>query len=410
MRILILTIGTMGDVAPYTGLAVRLRQDGHHVAIATHERLAGPVRACGIEFRPLSGDPEALLASESSRNSTGRSGFARMRQMRRLSRSLIPGIARDALAAAERGTDLLLVAAPVTRVGYLVGEALGVPSMGVLLLPASPTGDFPPVISGSRSLGRWGNRVAGQIMSAVADREYEPILRRLRSEFGLPVTGARPALHRRGCDWPLRYAFSPIVLPRPGDWDPGWGPVGFLWPARAAGWEPDASLADFLAAGPPPIGVSFGSAFFTDRERLAETVLTAVRAAGARAVIQSGWQGLQACDNDDVLTVGEVPHDWLFPRLSTVVHASGVGTAAASLRAGVPSVAVPVRLDQPFWAGRLATLGVSPPPISARHLTAPRLTTALRQAAEHRQRATELAGHLADEDGAGHLARTIARL
>lgn len=149
--------------------------------------------------------------------------------------------------------------------------------------------------------------------------------------------------------------------------------------------------------------------------RLAEPVLAAVRAAGVRAVVQAGWAGLRphAHRDADVLSIGEVPHDWLFPRTSAVVHHAGAGTTAAGLRGGVPAVAVPVLADQPFWAGRLHPLEVAPPAIPLSSLTAGRLTEALRRAAGDprlRARAQSMAGRLAAEDAAAPVLTWLSTL
>jgi UDP:flavonoid glycosyltransferase YjiC (YdhE family) len=93
-----------------------------------------------------------------------------------------------------------------------------------------------------------------------------------------------------------------------------------------------------------------------------DVVTVAVKRAGVRAVVQSGWAGLGLA-GDDILFVGELPHDWLFPRTAAVVHDARAGTTGAGLRAGVPAVPVPVLVDQPFWAARLHRLGVAVHPL-----------------------------------------------
>ncbi|MFJ6777298.1 glycosyltransferase, partial [Kitasatospora sp. NPDC091257] len=131
-----------------------------------------------------------------------------------------------------------------------------------------------------------------------------------------------------------------------------------------------------------------------------------------RGVVQAGWAGI-AGEGDDVLTVGELPHARLFPRMAAVVHHAGAGTAAAALRAGVPSVPVPVTADQPFWAGRLARLGAATTPVRFTDLTADRLAEAVRQAVEEqwlREGAEEAARAMAEEDGAARVAEAVAAL
>ncbi|MGN5377916.1 glycosyltransferase [Streptomyces lasalocidi] len=55
MRILIVTAGSRGDVAPFTGLGQRLLDAGHQVAVAAHLPFAGLVAGCGLDHRPLPG-------------------------------------------------------------------------------------------------------------------------------------------------------------------------------------------------------------------------------------------------------------------------------------------------------------------------------------------------------------------
>jgi UDP:flavonoid glycosyltransferase YjiC (YdhE family) len=149
-----------------------------------------------------------------------------------------------------------------------------------------------------------------------------------------------------------------------------------------------------------------------DGERLGDIVSRAVRGAGARAVVQAGWAELDAA-GDDVLVVGEVPHDWLFPRMAAVVHHAGAGTTGAGLRAGVPVVPVPVLFDQPFWAARLVALGVSPGSVPLARLSAERLSALIRLAVSEpslRRRAEEVAARVRSEDGAGRIVEAVERL
>ena len=140
--------------------------------------------------------------------------------------------------------------------------------------------------------------------------------------------------------------------------------------------------------------------------------MQALCVAGSRGVIQSGWTGLNV-SGDDMLTIGEVPHDWLFARAAAVVHHCGAGTTAAALRAGIPAVAVPSAVgDQPFWARRLHTLGVSSATISHRRLTVDRLASAVRMVlTQHgfRDSAAHIAAWIAAEDGAGRALCVVDR-
>jgi len=100
--------------------------------------------------------------------------------------------------------------------------------------------------------------------------------------------------------------------------------------------------------------------------------------------------------------IDSVPHSWLFPRVSAVIHHGGASTTAAGLKAGIPSVLIPFFGDQPFWGQRVAELGVGPKPIPRKRLTAERLANAIQEAVTNddmRQRAAKLGKQIQTEDG-----------
>ncbi|MFF4920169.1 glycosyltransferase [Kitasatospora sp. NPDC001261] len=410
MRILIATAGSRGDVAPFTGLGVRLRAAGHQVAVATHDTFAESVRAAGLEFRPLPVDPRAELASaEGRRLLRAGSGPGTVLQLLRLGRRFMPALGDGIADATALGTDLLLTTSTTSALGQVAAEAAGIPSIGLYLQPLAPTREFAPAVTGTRSLGRSGNLLAGHAVQAATDQLFVPAVRGLRRRLGLPPLGIARARRNH----PVLHGFSPLVVPRPADWRPRLEVAGYWWPADRPDRQPPARLLDFLAAGPPPVFVGFGSLVVPDAERLTATVLAAARAARVRLLLQSGWSGLAAEDSDSVLTVGDTPHDWLFPRTAAVVHHAGAGTTAATLRSGTPAVPVPAQLDAPFWSARLARLGVSPGPVPLRGLTPARLATSLRLTLDdprYRTRARAVATALAAEDGAAKVLAAVERV
>jgi UDP:flavonoid glycosyltransferase YjiC (YdhE family) len=201
------------------------------------------------------------------------------------------------------------------------------------------------------------------------------------------------------------------VVPQPADW-PEWNhTVGYWWPAPDPDFTPAPELVDFLAAGPAPVYLGFGS-MPADAGTLSALIRTALLKSRLRAVVHAGWAGLTVA-GDNVLTVSDVPHDWLFPQMAAVVHHAGAGTTAAGLRAGVPAVPVPFMVDQPFWAQRLERLGVTPGRIPFRRLSPDRLAAALTEATgnpRYRERAATVAGQLAREDGAAGVLTVMDRI
>ncbi|WP_125262965.1 glycosyltransferase [Streptomyces alboflavus] len=401
MRILIAAAGSHGDVAPYTGLGARLRAAGHEVALATHESFAPLVRGAGLGFRPLPADARA------SGPAAGR------RELMRAAAVFVRDLGAGLADAVDDRDDLLVLSTTTAPPGWQLAEALDVPTLGAYLQPTHPTGEFAPVVSGMRSLGRWGNRVLGRLSLRMVDRVYADAVRDLRARLGLPAAASGAVRARRErAGGPVLHGFSPAVVPRPADWRAGLDVVGNWWPHHDPDERLPSRVEDFLTAGPPPVFVGFGSMAAGEGERRGELAVAALRRSGLRGVLQSGQAGLEA-SGDDVLTVGELPHALLFPRVAAVVHHAGAGTTAAGLRAGVPAVPVPVTADQPFWAARLTALGAAPAPVPFRALTAARLADALTRAVREpacARAALAVSRSMATEDGAGRVVRAVGRI
>lgn len=166
----------------------------------------------------------------------------------------------------------------------------------------------------------------------------------------------------------------------------------------------------FLAAGPPPVYIGFGSMPDLRPGATSACVVAGARTAGLRVILGRGWAGLHA-EGDDLCIVDDVSHAALFPRVAAVVHHGGAGTTQAAARAGVPQVVVPHALDQFFWGKRVEALGVGPRPLAKRKLDAGPLAEALRSCAAPamRARAAEL-GRRTRADGAARAAELLERL
>ncbi|MDQ2805300.1 MAG: glycosyltransferase [Chloroflexota bacterium] len=385
MRIAILALGSRGDVQPFIALGLGLQAAGHSVRIAAAEDYGDLVRAYGLPFTPVGGSIRRLMdrALVYPVLTGGANPLPMVRAFRKGIQPFAERILTDCIRACA-GAECLVAGALGVFPGYSISDALGLPCVVVHLHPDSPTRTMPhpflpPLPRGVPGRGLY-NRLTWPLGVGVLWHVLLGPINRARQQLGLPpltLRGVARHLSERG---PVLCAYSPTLAPRPPDWATGLQITGD-WPLAAPpGWQPPPDLVRFLAAGPPPIYLSFGSILAgSDPDAVTALLVAALALAGQRGLIASGWDDLgHIALPPTVLKVGSVPHDWLFPQVAAVVHHGGAGTTAATVRAGRPAVVVPFFGDQFFWAERLARLGAAIT-LPRTHLTAARLTADLRR-------------------------------
>jgi UDP:flavonoid glycosyltransferase YjiC (YdhE family) len=159
-----------------------------------------------------------------------------------------------------------------------------------------------------------------------------------------------------------------------------------------------------LDAGEPPVYIGFGSIVVDDPNAMTRMIFDAIRISGVRALVSKGWGGLGADElgvPEGVFMLGNVPHDWLFQRVSCVVHHGGAGTTAAGIKAGKPTVVVPFFGDQPFWGAMIAKAKAGPDPVPYKSLTAEKLAESITFCLQQDTiaRAKELGQRIREEKG-----------
>ena len=416
MRIVIPTTGSLGDVQPYVALGLGLQRAGHRVRVATHADFESFVRGQGVEFFPLEGNSRTLHCEEEGRKmvQVGRNPFAFLRYFGGLRRRLMHRLMARSFRASE-DADALVATGTAVVIGHSVAEKLGIPVCSAYLQPMGPSrflaNSLLPHLPSWVPMGAVYNLASHYLVGEFLWQLLRSSINRARQEIlGLPPLGVLGPLgltHHK----PVLHAYSPAVIPRPPDWGANNHLTGYWFLGGPSGWKPPARLLDFLASGPAPVFVGFGSMSERHPEQMTDLIVRALRRTRQRGVLLTGWGGLgRANHSDQVFLMEAAPHDWLFPRMAAVVHHGGAGTTAAGLRAGVPSVVVPYMADQPFWGRRVYELGLGPRPIPRHELTAERLAAAI-QVAVHdagmRQRAAALGRRLRAEDGVARAVEVI---
>ena len=380
MRVLLSTWGSRGDVEPLVALAVRLRALGAEVRVCAPPDFADLLARVDVPLVPVGQSVRALVHGATPPSTA---------DAPRVAADLVAA-QFDTVAAAAEGCDALVATGLMPAGERSIAEKLGIRYVYATFIPSVlPSPHHSPLPRPGRPFppGETDNRVLWDVDAERVQALYGPPLNAHRAAMGLPpVDNVRDYVFT---DRPW-LAADPTLAPWPGSTE--------LDVVQTGAWIlPDerplpAELVAFLDAGTPPVYVGFSSV--RAPKDIARVAIEAIRAQGRRVLVSRGWADLALIDyEDDCFDVGEVNLQALFGRVAAVVHHGGAGTTTTAARAGAPQVVVPQIADQPYWAGRVADLGIGAahdgPTPTTESLSAP-LRTAL--SPETRARATAVAG------------------
>ena len=363
MRILVVTVGSAGDVHPFVAVALALRERGHRVTVATNPYFAPLLEQVGLPLRPIGTVEQFEQVAVHPDLWHQARGFGVLAAMIDHHTPLVYGL----VERETDGGDAVVVSHPLAFGARIANEARGVPLVTVHLSPASIWSlEAPPVPSLLiRSVGAWPRpcrRLVVGLSDRVADRYFGPGLNGFRARVGLP-----PVRHilSRWCHSPQRViGLFPdwFAAPQP-DWPSHSALTGFpLYDERSLAGLPrplEAFLAEAEAGRALPVVFAPGSSNRQAR-RFFATAVDACRRLGRRGVLLTRYpEQLPDGLPSEVLHAGYAPFSALLPRAAALVHHGGIGTCAQALAAGVPQLVMPMTFDQPDNAARLERLGVS---------------------------------------------------
>jgi UDP:flavonoid glycosyltransferase YjiC (YdhE family) len=405
-RILIHAFGSYGDIHPYMGLALELQRRGHQPIFATSPVYRRKIEAEGIAFRPIRPDLPRIDRE------LMRKIFERRKGTEFIFRHILMPNLRDSyqdLAAVAEDPDVI-VTHPVAFAGPLLARVRDIPWISTVLAPASFMSAYdPPALPGfpfpehATKLGRGFHR----FFFGVVDRMTRPWLgpyRKLEAELGLSPS-ANPIFAGQHSPYLVLGLFSAeLAAPQP-DWPPQVRATGFIFFDRDEIEHPPLPELDrFLESGAPPIVFTLGSAAVQAAGNFFVESAKAARLVQRRAVLLVGKDMPRPPAellSADIAVFDYAPFSQLFLRAAAIVHQGGIGTTAQVMRAGRPSLAMPLSHDQFDNAARLKRLGMARIISRGRYraqLVAKELERLLGDP-EHSRRAAEVGEKIRAEDG-----------
>jgi rhamnosyltransferase subunit B len=361
-RIVVTTIGSLGDLHPQIALAIELRKRGHEIIFATMKEYGAIIEPLGFKFHPMRPDGTPINNPEE---------IAKMTDLKTGSeyvvRSWILPNLRDTytdLLDSTKDADLI-IAGDIVYAAPLVAEQLGIQWVSLALAPVAFFSAYDPSVIPLfpflvklRGLGAPLNQVVIQLLKVVTKSWAEPI-HQLRKELGLPQLFNNPIVDKSSACLVLAMFSSILAKPQP-DWDKNTVVTGFTF------YEGDLNqgklplqLQQFLDTGEAPIVFTLGSAAVMVPGTFYQESVRAATQLNRRAVLLIGKNTPPDDLSEDIIAIDYVPYSQIFPYACAIVHQGGIGTTAQALRAGRPTLIMPYSYDQPDNAARVKRLGTS---------------------------------------------------
>ncbi|MEM8721864.1 MAG: nucleotide disphospho-sugar-binding domain-containing protein [Cyanobacteria bacterium P01_G01_bin.39] len=401
-RIVVTTIGSLGDLHPKMAIALELRQRGHDLVFATHQGYQGKIEALGFEFhrmRPEGTDnPEEIARMTNSK--TGSEYVIRNWLMPSL-----PQTYADLMDAAQDAD--FMIAGEIVYAAPLVAEKLGIRWATSALSPFSmfsaydPSAiAFLPFLAKLRGLGVPFNRGVIRLLKTLTQSWAEAIYQ-LRTEHNLPQHIGNPLIDDKFSPYLVLAMFDSVLAQPQPDWAENTILTGFTFYDGNQQRELTPELQQFLEAGEPPLVFTLGSANVLNPGTFYTESIQATRQLNCRAVLLMGGNALPDNLPENIIALDYAPYSKIFPYASVIIHQGGIGTTAQALRAGRPTLIMPYTYDQPDNAARVQRLGTSRT-INPQRYTAPRVSIELNKLIanpRYLKKATEIGQIIQARDG-----------
>jgi sterol 3beta-glucosyltransferase len=409
MNIGIFTIGTRGDVQPYLALALGLAEKGHNVTIAAPENFRELVESSGINFHPLYGNAEEMMDSPAGKKvvQTG-NGIKLMKFFYEALHAIRHPLRQSCTEGIGKVDYIIANLATLPIVSAIAEKQNKKMALTYFMPPVVPTDEFP--MSGLDFMSfKAYNKLSYKLGHAAYWKFVKEETNEFRQELGLQPLKENLVDHIGRQKLLDLYCISPSLIPQPADWDSTHKITGFLYRPANAGKTTNQALNQWLANGPAPIYVGFGSNGVGENLKIGGILREILTQTNERVLFCTGW----ALYNDlpqhpNLFVTKYADHDLVFPKCKVGVFHGGAGTLCAMLRNDLPVIIVSFYTDQPTWGKIIVRKGLGAH-IPAKKLTAQKLMVAIdaAQASSVRQNVLEMGERIRNEDGVGNTVSAI---
>jgi vancomycin aglycone glucosyltransferase len=384
MKISIFVYGTRGDVQPMLALAIGLKEKGYEIVFIANPENEEMVKSYGCHFVPFGPNVKEQIKENALRKRSplkaSPSAFKEFKGYVEDQMNFLPDIIKD--------SDLILNA----------GLGMGVSTAADLMNIPYRFVIFYPMLLGPGKSGPFLDRLKEKSGRFIANALLKSLINKRRVKAGLkPIDDVSKSYAGKhvivAADAALNKVKDRVSA--------NYTQTGYMFLPSKSGLP--EKVKKFIAAGPPPVFIGFGSNPIYYPHELSHMFIRISNTTQRRLIVSKGWSELDTANSSsEVLYVGDMPYEFLFPQMATVIHHGGTGTMAYAARAGVPQAGFPFMADQFNNREQIARLRIGPETCDFKKMTTEKISKAIIQCItndEYKKNALDISQKIRNADG-----------
>lgn len=405
MKIILISIGTRGDMEPFLAIGEILKEKGHQVICAFPEQFRNLVEDSNLEFASLGTKFIKMLESDVGKAAMGGSGSGLKKFLANV---------KLAKNQTEINKDLInkqyeIIESEIPdrilyngKVIYPIIWGLNNRGKNILVCPLPYihyVRDNTHVLFNS-NFGPFFNKLTysfanfGLVITVMITKRWLKITKKITRKRIKKALLSNKAI----------YTISPSLFSRPDYWNENLKVLGFLERNKTLNWRPDKDLNGFLEKHNRILLITFGSMTNPEPEEKTKIIIDILERNKIPAIINTAFGGLVKPDRFDselILFVSQIPYDWIFPKIYGVIHHGGSGTTHLALKYGCATMIIPHIIDQFVWNKIINKRGVGPKGIKIGKITTKNIEPKILELVNNssfKKKAEKLANQMRKED------------
>jgi len=354
MKILVISLGTRGDVEPLIATAEILNKKGHEVVCAFSEQFRNEAEKANIPFVSLGPEFMDVMNSKFAKSVFGggqsalHTLYANFRLLLLLIKTEKTTIISQYNAVEKVNPDIIVHNRFAVYPFLWEWEHPG----KTVLLTFSPYVlhyvHGHPHMYFHKDYGSYINKLTYKWAIRITAESIQKAMKYLNIKKKI----SKKEIKKRILSIRTMYTISNSLFQKPQYWDESLAIMGFFERRKPISWNPPEELIEFLSKHEKILLISLGSMINPRPVQLTKIISDILEEYKIPAIIVTASGGLvrpSAYDRDLLYFIKSIPYNWLLPQVYGVIHHGGSGTVHISLKHGCASLAIPHYIDQFIW-------------------------------------------------------------